>query len=291
MKELVVMSAFAMLLFSVCSVFGRERALIYPAVIDTASNMVAAGDWTYPAGDSERFVAERRKGGPFSDDAPAWWLKMQAPEGAYWRHHANVRKGRTYLMGAWVRVDNTTVAIRGYGRAVAGAHNIDKRVYFYGGFNACLKPYMSVRMLEMLSGDPMEWKLLYRLVEYPEGVVDGTFCMAVGIYLSTGEMTFASPFFIDVTDLNDRSLAIDVDGSRPFKRLAVRVSDIGDEVWSKDFPEPVTSFKGVVPGSVADYARGLDEELIAGHALVVFYVDGTVRIVHAPQEKSCTKRR
>ena len=217
------------------SAAGGERALLYPAVVGTGVNMVGDGKWTYPSGDSVRFKAERLSGGPFSEADPAWQLEMCAPEGAYWRHQVKVKKGRRYLMGAWVRMDNTKVAIRGHGRAISGGHNEDKRVYLYGGFNAYLKPYMSERMMQLLAGDPNEWKLLYRLVEYPDGVAGDRLNMAVGIYLSTGRMAFANPFFIDVTDMKDRALAVDVSSSRPFRRIAVIATDIGDEVWHVDF--------------------------------------------------------
>ena len=274
-----------------CAAFGGERALIYPTVIDQGVNMVADGKWLYPAGDSVRFSAERRKGGPFSDDAPAWNLKMMAPEGSYWRHPLKVEKGRTYLMGAWMQVDNAHVAIRGYGGAPSGGHGIDKRVYYFCGFNTCLKPYMSPGTLRRLAGDPHEWRLLYRHVDFPEGLAGGNLTMAVGIYITTGEMTFADPFFIDVTDVKDRTLTVDVAGTRPFRRIAVMSTENGDEVWRMDFNEPVAAFKGIVPADRADYAQGLGDEFINGYSLVVTYADGTVKTAHAPQENSFTKRR
>jgi hypothetical protein len=107
---------------------------------------------------------------------------------------------------------------------------------------------------------------------------------------ATGGITFANPFFIDVTGLADRSLTVDVAGTRPFKRLDVVATGIGDVVWSQDFPQTATTFKGMVPASAADFTRGLTDTLIEGHTLVITYADGTVKSVHAPQEKTRTKR-
>ena len=134
------------------------------------------------------------------------------------------------------------------------------------------------------------WKLCYRLVSYPDGTVGDNLTMSVGIDLATGGITFANPFFIDVTGLADRSLTIDVAGTRPFKRLDVVATGIGDVVWSQNFPQTATTFKGVVPASAADFTRGLTNTLIEGHTLVITYADGTVKSVHAPQEKTRTTR-
>ena len=153
-----------------------------------------------------------------------------------------------------------------------------------------LKPYFSERMQAKIIGDPKAWKLCYRLVSYPDGTVGDNVSMSVGIYLATGGITFANPFFIDVTGLADRSLTVDVAETRPFKRLDMVATGIGDVVWSQDFPQTATTFKSMVPASAADFTRGLTDILIEGHTLVITYTDGTVKSVHAPQEKTRTKR-
>lgn len=270
---------------------GCDRALLYPTVVDAGVNMAAGRDWARSRSQSANSFAERRKGGPFDAADPAWHVRLTAPEGSYWRLGVPVEKGHTYLMGAWVQMYNTKIAIRGYGKHADSGHSFDKRVYFYGGFNSYMVPYLSERVQQRLAGDPKEWKLVYRLVDFPEGVKGGKITLAAGIYIATGEMTFSRPFFIDVTDIADRSLTVDVSGKRPFRKLSVLASGIGDEVWSKSFPEPATSYKGTVPAKFADYTRGLDNAYIEGHTLVVTYVDGTVKRVHAPQEKSFTQRR
>ena len=288
MRHTVHVIAAALLFAS--SAFGDERALLYPTVVETGVNLVGDGKWIYPSGDPPKFTAEETSGGPFDTTAPAWKLCLSTPGGAYWRHPVKVAKGHTYLMGAWLQIDNTTIAIRGSARNPANGRVLEDRVYLYGGFNKFLKPYFSERMQTKIIGDPKAWKLCYRLVSYPDGTVGDNVSMSVGIYLATGGITFANPFFIDVTGLADRSLTVDVAETHPFKRLDVVATGIGDVVWSQDFPQTATTFKGVVPASAADFTRGLTDTLIEGHTLVITYADGTVKSVHAPQEKTRTKR-
>ena len=270
MRNTVRVIAAALLFAS--SVFGGERTLLYPTVVETGVNLVGDGKWIYPSGDPPKFTAEETTGGPFDTTAPAWKLCLSTPGGAYWRHPVKVAKGHTYLMGAWLQIDNTTIAIRGSARNPSNGRVLEDRVYLYGGFNKFLKPYFSERMQAKIIGDPKAWKLCYRLVSYPDGTVGDNLSMSVGIYLATGGITFANPFFIDVTGLADRA------------------TGIGDVVWSQDFPQTATTFKGVVPASAADFTRGLTDILIEGHTLVITYADGTVKSVHAPQEKTRTKR-
>ena len=269
---------------------GGRRVLLYPTVARTGSNILANASWSQPNGDTPHFAARTLKGGPFSDAADAWSVTLLAPDGAYWRAYPAVEKGRTYLYGAWVRIDNANILLRSYGTDGGTGKPLDQRLYCYGGFNAYLRPYLSERMAKKLAGDPGEWKLCYRLLSFPNGVKGGRFCAAMGVYLSTGTMTFSEPFLIDVTDAADRSLTVDVSGDRPFRRLAVVATGLGDIMWSKDFAEPVTSFKGTVPADRADFARGQDAAVIEGHTLEVTYADGTSAIVHSPQEKTFAKR-
>ena len=65
-------------------------------------------------------------------------------------------------------------------------------------------------MAKKLVGNPDEWKLCYRILTFPEAVKGDRFCAAMGVYLSTGAMTFSEPFLIDITDSSERSLTIDV---------------------------------------------------------------------------------
>ena len=269
----------------------KERVLLYPTVLKNAPNIIEKAEWKLPFGDSEAYTVEKQKGSPFSDEAPAWHIRLTAPEGAYWRAYPNVQTGRRYLYGAWVRVDNANILLRAYCNKVSDGTLYDQRLYCYGGFNEYLLPYLSTRMAKKLVGNPDEWKLCYRILTFPEAVKGDRFCAAMGVYLSTGAMTFTEPFLIDITDSNERSLTIDVCGTRPFRRLSVIATGLGDIVWSKEFPKPVTSYKGVVPAELADFERGQGEDVIEGHTLEVIYVDGTVKAVHSPQEKILTKRK
>jgi hypothetical protein len=274
-----------------CAADIQERTLLYPTVLTSAPNILKDAEWRLPVGDSKEYTVERLKGSPFSDEAPAWHIRLTAPEGAYWRAYPNVQTGRKYLFGAWLRVDNANILLRAYCNRVSDGTLYDQRLYCYGGFNAYLLPYLSARMAKKLVGNPNEWKLCYRILTFPEAVKGDRFCAAMGVYLSTGAMTFAEPFLIDITDSSERSLTIDVCGTRPFRRLSVIATGLGDIVWSKEFPEPVTSYKGVVPAELADFERGQGEDVIEGHTLEVTYVDGSVGMAHSPQEKIFTKRK
>ena len=274
-----------------CAADIQERTLLYPTVLTSAPNILKDAEWRLPVGDSKEYTVERLKGSPFSEEAPAWQIRLYAPDGAYWRTYPNIQTGRRYLYGAWVRVDNANILLRAYCNRVSDGTLYDQRLYCYGGFNAYLLPYLSPKMAKRLAGDPNEWKLCYRVLTFPEKVKGDRFCAAMGVYLSTGAMTFAEPFLIDITDSNERSLTIDVCGTRPFRRLSVIATGLGDIVWSKEFPEPVTSYKGVVPAELADFERGQGEDVIEGHTLEVTYVDGSVGMAHSPQEKIFTKRK
>ena len=73
-------------------------------------------------------------------------------------------------------------------------------------------------------------------------------------------------------------------------RLAVEHVGERDTIWQRDFPEPVSDFHAALSG-VTDFGRGLDSaSRIAGHALNVFYADGTATKVFAPQENVFTQR-
>lgn len=269
----------------------KDRVLLYPTVLETLPNAFKGMEWLLPFGDSNEYTVQKLKGSPFSDDASAWQIRLHAPDGAYWKAYAGIRTGRKYLYGAWVRSDNANILLRAFGNRASNGTLYDQRLYCYGGFNEYLLPYLSPKMAKKLVGDPKEWKLCYRILSFPEDLKGDRFCAAMGVYSSTGAMTFAEPFLIDITQNKERSLTIDVSGSRPFRRLSIIATGLGDVVWSKEFPNHAAVYKGTVPAEVADFARGQDEDMIEGHTLEVSYVDGTVGIVHSPHEKIFTKRR
>ena len=60
----------------------KERVLLYPTVVKNAPNIIEKAEWKLPFGDSEAYTVEKQKGSPFSDEAPAWHIRLTAPEGA-----------------------------------------------------------------------------------------------------------------------------------------------------------------------------------------------------------------
>ena len=260
------------------------HVLFYPAVLKTAPNLLADAKWRPPGEASEKDSrAAWVKGTPFDASAPAMEIETFAPESAYWRSHVNVQKGHTYLVGAWMKYSNARILFWNYGKKVDGKPS-DQRLYCFAGMQSYLKPYFSDRVLQRLGGDPDDWKLMFRTLEYPEPVAGDRITVAMGLYMSTGKVTIAAPFFIDVTDVTDTSLMIDIAGAKPVRRLTIEHVGVRDVIWQKDFPSPVTDFCEKVP-TVTDFRRGMDgRNEIDGHALNVYHVDGTMSKVFAPLE-------
>ena len=263
----------------------QARALFYPTAITAQTNLFDGVEWRPPYMSCERgCVHSRSRGGPFSPDEPTYRVKMPEPKAAYWRAQPPVQAGRTYLVGAWVRFANAKVLLCNDAIHPVTGKRINRRLYCFGGHNAWIEPFLSPRTLERLGGDADEWRLCYRHISFPEGIRPGSHTSAFGLYVAGGDMEFSHPFFIDVTDLKDRSLKIDIDGDRPVRSLAVVHVGRHDVVWRKDFPEPITRFTTTLPG-IAEYPRGLDRNVIEGHALEILYADGSRETVYAPQER------
>lgn len=275
----------AVLLAAALACDAEGRTLFYPTVLDGAKNLLADARWAAPKLDSEKeCVATEVKGGPFSSDENAWRVESFAPESAYWRTYPQVEKGHVYLVGAWVRYSNAKILFWNYGKNPVNGKNVDQRVYSFGGFNSYLSPYLSDRTKRNLGGDPDSWKLIWRFLEFPDGLADGRLCVAMGIYMATGAMTFASPFLVDVTGNADPSLTIDIRDAKPIRKLTIVHPELKDTIWTKEFATPVTEYRETVGGAVTDYRRGFDNNKVAGHALNVFYADGSSSVVFAPQE-------
>ena len=121
--------------------------------------------------------------------------------------------------------------------------------------------------------------------KYGEGIISENGNLTYkAVFVRGGEMEFSHPFFIDVTDLKDKSLKIDIADSKPVRSLAVVHVGLHDVVWRKEFATPVMRFTTTLPG-VTDYSRGFDRNTIEGHALEVQYADGSRETVYAPQER------
>ena len=261
------------------------RVLFYPSALDTETNLFDGVAWTPPNMSCEKGCTySRGKGGPFSPDEPTYRVKMPEPKAAYWRAHPPVSAGRTYLVGAWVRFSNAKILLCNDAIHPVTGKRINRRLYCFGGHNAWVEPFLSPRTLENLGGKPDEWKLCYRHISFPDGLNPGSHTSAFGLYIAGGEMEFSHPFFIDVTDLKDKSLKIAIDGGKPVRSLAVMHVGLRDAEWRKEFPQPVNSFTMMLPG-IAEYTRGLDRNTIEGHALEVHYADGSRETVFAPQER------
>lgn len=268
------------------AVLAEGHVLFYPTVLRGAKNLFEDGAWRRPSLPHEKgSESSVVQGGPFSEKAPAWKVVSFEPESAYWRQHVKVMRGRTYLLGAWVKYSNAKILFWNYGKQATDGRRWDQRLYCFGGFNDYLTPYLSPRLRDKLGGDPAAWKLCFRTLTFPEPLDGDQLCCAIGLYMATGEMTFSSPFLVDVTDLADMSLTVDIAGARPIRALTIEHVGVRDTIWRRDFAKPVTDFCEAVP-SVTNYARGMEGDVnkIEGHALNVYYADGTSGVVFAPQE-------
>lgn len=270
---------------------GQDRALFYPTILKTGTNLLASAKWRPPSKKSGKDCRTAWvKGTPFDADAPAMEVESFAPESAYWRTFAKVQKGHRYLVGAWVKFSNAKVLFWTYGKKLDGKPS-DQRLYSLAGYQSYLSPYFSDELKRQLSGRADEWKLMFRTLEYPDGLVDGNICVAMGLYMATGKVTIAAPFLLDITDVKDVSLMVDVVGAKPMRKLTIEHVGVRDVIWEKSFSSPVADFMEAVP-SVTDFMRGMDgKNQIDGHALNIYYADGTSAKVFAPQENVFKQRQ
>lgn len=263
----------------------HARILFYPNLLTVEKNLFDECEWTPPNQSFEKgSISKRLKGGPFSPDDIVYSVKTVRPHSAYWRARPAVKKGRKYLAGAWVRFANAKVLLGNDAIHPVSGRRLDRRLYCFGGHNAWIEPFLSPRTREALGGDSATWRLCYRLVEFPEGIKADSHRSFFGLYLAAGEMEFSKPFFVDVTDVKDRSLLVDIADERPIRRIAAIHVGLRDIIWEKDFASPVTSYRERLDG-ITDWSRGLDRNTIEGHALDVYYADGSKKTVFAPQER------
>ena len=106
-----------------------------------------------------------------------------------------------------------------------------------------------------------------------------------GIYMSTGALTMAHPFLIDITGKGDLSLTAETDAGRPVKSMSLIHLGIRDTIWSKKYAEPAADVSEVLSDGV-DMLRGFEQNQVDGHQLTVTYADGTAENVSAPQENA-----
>jgi len=259
---------------------------IYPTVARTGSNLLASAAWSHSQVESGVRAFGTSTGGPFSATGKVWRAETFKQTYAYWNTSAKLKPDHEYLAGYWVRFSNATTMLWTHGRNAATGAGEDYRLYCKAGFQACLKPYISEDVARKLCGDPGKWRLCFRMLRFPQGLDGGTLYFSAGCYASTGAMEFAEPFLVDVTGCEDRTLTIELCGCRLVARLELFRVGIRDLVWTKKFERPVTDCKLTVPSDLADYRLGQEESanVINGHGLDIFYVDGTSETAYAPEE-------
>lgn len=178
------------------------------------------------------------------------------------RSHA-VKKGRTYLYGAWVRFTETKLLFRAYAHGLSSGKTLRRIVSFAGESNPDLTPYLSDRTRSLLGGDPSRWRLVCREMTFAEDVAGDRLSVYCGA-LKGARYDLAGLFVADVTD--GATLDVVVTPGRPVKRLEVIDLDNGDVVWRKVFDSPTEAFRETLPSGVS--AR-------RAHALRAVYADGS----------------
>jgi len=279
------MKMFCVLAVIAAAFFARaeEHAYLYPAIFRSLPNLAENSLDRWKAGSVPGYETMRTKGTPFARDGVALFMRSQVTSPNYWTCEFRLAAGHRYLAGVWVKNDNAKILVSFSGRGGNPPAAFDQRVYYFSGFNKFLEPYLSEKIKKVLSGDSAGWKLLYRQIDVPDGASVYNVKMHVGIYFTSGTITIADPFIIDITDNKDQQLLVDIESEIPVK--AVRVLEQGnlDEIMSEKFDPPVKSLKKEVPRTY--FTRGFDRDEIEGYLMQVEYADGHNSVFSAPQKK------
>lgn len=259
------------------------RALFYPTASRAAENQLS-GKWQPPSTNNAwacdvKFAVG--KGGPLSDETVTRrvWCDRQQP--GYWRKTVKVKSGRTYLSGTWAKLSPSKLLLNHTAKNGQTGKYLQERLYYFCGFNPQLLPYFSEETQALVTGDPERWRLFYRTMTFPEGTVKDALNVSFGLYINAGDITFADSFFVDVTDLPS-TMEVDIAGEKPIKRLSVKYMGLRDTLWEKTFNPPVTDFSCTLPPEVNAFRDGPNAP--RGHALVIYYADGTRQTVYAPEQ-------
>ena len=259
-------------------------ALLYPSVVKTGANLFADGLWETRVDIPKAAEAcrwDKTRGGPFSADETVWTASSPEPQSCFWRQRVPLRKGRRYLMGAWVRRDKARVLLWCYGRTRSDKP-YDRRAYLLGGFNSCLDIYLRPEIKSILGGGGDAWHLLYRPIEVTEDLA-GAADFKFGVFMSTGTVEFSHPFLVDVTGMDRIPLVAEVKGDKGVSRLAVELVGLRDLQWEKRFPVPAAGCCETI--DAVDALRGFgNSKRVDGNMLSVRYADGSSENVYAPQE-------
>jgi len=192
-----------------------------------------------------------------------------------------VKSGRLYMGGTWTCFKTANLCLWWQGRPVG--HKADEyyRIYCFSGYSASLERYLTDDTKERLAGNPNEWRLFYRTFRFSAPLTDEACEVQYGFFNGAGDMTFAEPFLIDVTDA-PKTMELELKGVKPVKSLEVICLDLRDPMWHHDFDTPVTDFKMTLPENVDAFRNS--GEGIPGHLLIVKYADGVEEHYAAPAE-------
>lgn len=266
----------------------EEHAYLYPAILRSLPNLAENSLSRWKAGSVPGYEMLRVKGTPFCRDGEALFVRSQVTSPNYWTCEFKLAAGHRYLAGVWVKNDNAKILVSFLGRGGNPPETFDQRIYYFSGFNKFLEPYLSEKIKKLLSNDSSNWKLLYRQIDVPSGVQVYTVKMHVGIYFTSGAITIADPFILDITDNKDHQLLIDIESETPV--TAVHVFEQGnlDNIMVEKFDPPVKSLKKEVPRSY--FTRGFDRDEIEGYSMLIEYSDGRNSSFCAPQKKIIQNR-
>ena len=261
----------------------EARVRFYPTASRVAENQLA-DDWR-PPGTNNAWALDvkyaKGRGGPFAENAETRrvWCERQQP--GYWRKTVKVKPGRTYLSGTWAKMAPSKLLLNHTAKNGQTGKYLQERLYYFCGFNQQLLPYFSEETRRMITGDPERWRLFYRTMTFPQGTFKDRLEVSFGLYINAGDITFADSFFVDVTDL-PHTMEVVIDGEKPIKRLVVKYMGLRDTLWEKKFNPVVTDFSCTLPPEVDAFRDGSNAP--RGHALVIYYADGTQYTVYAPEQ-------
>lgn len=283
MKIVAISALFLLTSFTGLSA-SQQKARLYPTALKTGRNLLSEASWRMPSSKhAPHAVATMGRGGPFNADAPTMKLVNERPEFAYWSTLVpGIRTGRTYFFGTWTKIKAANLLCWAHGISTVNGKDMGFRVYCFSGCNPALERYFDDDVKRRLSGDPNQWRLIARTFSPSEAFVGGLMSVEVGFFKSPGDIVFAEPFLIDITD-EPKTLEVELKGSKPVKKLEVIRTGTNDREWLKEFPEPVTDFSETLPSRTEAF-EGMGEDPMFGRALIVYYADGTEERVSCPAD-------
>lgn len=263
---------------------GTVRFVPTVLVSGTAENLLTDSDWREPQKKyAPTCTASVGTGGPTDSAAVARRMVVEKKSFAYWKTAVRgVKAGRTYMGGTWAKFKTANLCLWWQGRPVGYKADEFYRIYSFSGYSASLERYLTEGTKDRLSGDPNEWRLFYRTFKFTAPLKDEVCEVQYGFYDGAGDMTFAEPFLMDVTEA-PRTMELELKGVKPVKSLQIICLDLRDPMWHKDFDTPVTDFRMTLPENV-DAFRNADGSGVPGNMLIVKYADGVEEHYAAPAD-------